>query len=102
MWNRTVVICSNASTTLGPAILQEGLPWFNRFESMESVLSALMDQEELPEVYGAGTSRKRMIGYIARRLGRPDIADPLITEAESELREITERVYSFGRRRKPK
>ena len=86
------------------AILKEGLPWFNRFESLESVLSALMDQEELPEVYATRTSpaRKRMIGYIARKLGRTDIADPLIAESESELKEITERVNSIGRRRKPK
>jgi hypothetical protein len=86
------------------AILQEGLPWFSRFESLESVLSALMDQEELPEVYATRTSpaRKRMIGYVARRLGRTEIADPLIAEAESELKEIAERVYSIGPRRKPK
>lgn len=86
------------------AILQEGLPWFRHFESLETVLSALMDQEELPEVHATRTSpaRKRMIGYVARRLGRTDIAEALIAEAASELKEITERVYSIGRRRKPK
>lgn len=93
--------CLDDSRTV---ILQVGLPWFSRFESLESVLSALMDQEELPEVYATRNSpaRKHMIGYVARRLDRTDIADLLIAEAESELKEITERVYSIGRRRKPK
>jgi hypothetical protein len=63
-----------------------------------------MEQDELPEVYATRTSpaRKRMIGYIARRLGRTELADPLIAEAESEFREIAEQVYSIRRKRKPK
>jgi len=82
------------------AILQDGLSWFSRFESLESVLSTLMDQEDLPEVLATRTSpaRKHMIGYVARRLGRTEIAEPLIAEAESELKAISGRVYSFGRR----
>lgn len=85
-------------------IVREGLPWFDRFKSLESVLSLLVEQEELPEVFATRISpaRKRMIGYVARRLGRTDIADPLIAEAESELKEIRERMYSIGRGRKPK
>ena len=86
------------------AIVREGLPWFNRFESMESVLSLLMDQEKLPEVHATRTSpaRKRMIGYVARGVGRDDLADALIVEAESEIKKIAERVYPIGSRRKPK
>jgi hypothetical protein len=85
------------------AIEREGLPWFGRFKSLESVLALLMEQE-MPEVYATRTSpaRKRMIGYIARSLGRTDLADPLIAEAESKLKEITERVYSLVRSRKRK
>jgi hypothetical protein len=86
------------------AIVRDGLPWFRRFESLEYVLSLLMDQEDLPEVYATRTSpaRKRMIGYVGRRLGRADLADPLIADAESEFKAIGEQVYSIGRRRKPK
>lgn len=86
------------------AIEREGLPWFDRFQSLESVLALLMEQEELPEVYATRTSpaRKRMIGYIARRLGRTDLADSLIAEAEFELKEFAERVFSVRRGRKPK
>ncbi|HLJ48867.1 MAG TPA: DUF4304 domain-containing protein [Bryobacteraceae bacterium] len=86
------------------AIVQEGLPWFARFESLEYVLSLLMDHEELPEVYATRNSpaRKRMIGYVARRLGRTDLAEPLIAEAESDFKAIREQGYSIGRRRKPK
>jgi hypothetical protein len=78
------------------ALEREGLPWCDRFKSLESVLALLMEQEQLPEVYATRTSpiRKRMIGYIAQRLGRADLASPLITEAESELKTIRERVLS--------
>jgi Domain of unknown function (DUF4304) len=86
------------------AIERDGLPWFDRFKSLESVLTILMEQEQLPEVFATRTSpaRKRMIGYIAKRVGRTDLAGPLIAEAESELRAITEGVYSLGRGRNPK
>lgn len=86
------------------AILREGLPWFSRFESLDYVLSLLMDHENLPEVTATRTSpaRKRMIGYVARRLGQTNISEPLIAEAESEFRAIMERFDSIGRRRKPK
>ncbi len=86
------------------AIVREGLPWFDRFQSLESVLALLMDQEQLPEVYATRTSpaRKRMIGYIARRIGRIDIAQPLIAEAESEMSAFREQLRSGGRRRKGK
>lgn len=86
------------------AIEREGFPWFDRFQSLESVLALLMQQEQLPDVYAAPTSpaRKRMIGYIARRLGRTGLADPLIAEAESELKAIGELTSSLGRRRNRK
>ena len=42
---------------------------------------------------GTSPARKRMIGYIAKRVGRTDLAGPLIAEAESELRAITEGVH---------
>ncbi len=68
------------------AIVREGLPWFERFKSLEYVLALLMDQEELPEVHSGRNSpaRKSLIGYVARSLGRADIAEPMIAEAESE------------------
>jgi hypothetical protein len=86
------------------AIVREGLPWFDRFKSLESVLALLMEQEQLPEVYASRTSpaRKRMIGYIARRIGRIDMAEPLIAEAESGMKAFRERVTSLGRRRNRK
>lgn len=86
------------------AIVLEGLPWFGRFESMEYVLSQLMEQEDLPEVYAtrASPARRRMIGYIARSLGRTDLAERLIAEAEAEFKEIEAWVYSDGRKRRPK
>ncbi len=86
------------------SIAREGLPWFDRFKSLESVLVLLMEQEQLPEVYATRSSpaRKRMIGYIARRLGRTDLAEPLISEAESETNALREQVLSVrhGRNRK--
>lgn len=86
------------------AILQEGLPWFDRFQSLEFVLALLMDQDNLPEVFCTRTStiRKRMIGYIARRIGRADIAEPLIEEAESELKAIMDLTLSTRRGRSKK
>lgn len=83
------------------AIEREGLPWFERFKSLEFVLTLLMEQDRFPEIYDTRTSpgRKRMIGYIARSLGKVELAEPLIAEAESQLREIKERVQSYGRRR---
>ena len=86
------------------AIVKEGLPWLDRFESLESVLRLLMEQEQLPEVYATRTSpaRKRMIGYIARRIGRIDIAEPLIAEAESEMKRLRDHVLSIGRGRNRK
>jgi hypothetical protein len=86
------------------AIEREGLPWFDRFKSLESVLALLMEQEQLPEVFATRTSpaRKRMIGYIARRIGRPDIAEPMIAEAELEMKTFREQVLSYGRRRNRK
>jgi hypothetical protein len=68
------------------------------------VLALLMEQEQLPEVYASRTSpaRKRMIGYIARRIGRIDMAEPLIAEAESGMKAFRERVTSLGRRRNRK
>ncbi len=93
--------CLNDSRT---AMVREGLPWFNRFESLEYVLSLLMEQEELPEVHATrnSTARKHMIGYVARRLGYDGLADRLIAEAESEDRKILEIVKGVERRRKPK
>ena len=85
------------------AIVREGLPWFSRFESLEDVLTRLTEAEELREVHTTRTSpaRRRMIGYLARRLGLAG-ADQMIAEAESELKEMMDQVYSLGRKRKMK
>ena len=93
---RSLLECLDDSRT---AIVQEGLPWFDRFKSLEFVLAMLMEQEEVPEVRATRTSpaRKRMIGYIARAIGRSDIAEPLIAEAESAMKALVEQ--SVGRRR---
>jgi hypothetical protein len=86
------------------AIVREGLPWFDRFKPLAAVLKLLVEQEQLPEVYAARASpaRKRMIGYIARKIGRADIAEPLIAEAELEMNAIRERFLSPGRGRNRK
>lgn len=61
-----------------------------------------MYREELPETYAALTSpeRRRLIGYVAGELGHSDLAERFIAEAESELRQITEKVCSVRRGRK--
>ncbi len=86
------------------AIVREGLPWFDRFQSLEFVLGLLMEEERLPEVSAARTSpaRKRMIGYVARGLGRAEFGERLIAEAESEMKAFMARVHSVGRGRNRK
>ncbi len=83
------------------ALDRDGLPWFDRFDSMELVLSLLVDQEQLPEVLAARNSpaRNRMIGYIAQSIGRTDLAGELISKAESEIQAIHARVHWIGRNR---
>jgi hypothetical protein len=85
-------------------IEQDGLPWFERFKSMEDVLRLLMDKDELPEVYAKRSSpaRKYMIGHVANGLGKVEIAGPMIAEAEKELEAIRVRVLSVGGSRKPR
>jgi hypothetical protein len=100
MWNRTAAISQPCLDDTRTAIVREGLPWFHRFESLEYVLSLLMDDEELPEVCGSSSTRKHMIGFVARALGRSDVAEAFVVEAESELKVIRELVCSAGRARK--
>lgn len=78
----------------------EGLPWFRKFESLEGVLRLLLEEDNLPDVHAAQGSpaRKYLIGHIARSLGRTDIADPMIAEAESELETIRSQILSLGKR----
>lgn len=93
--------CSNLLECLDDArnaIVQDGLAWFSHFESLEYVLSALTDQADLPEVPASRESpaRKRMIGYIARALGRTELADAMIAESDAALRDIEERLSFSG------
>jgi hypothetical protein len=84
------------------SITREGLPWFARFESLESVLKLLMEQDQLLDVSGVGTrtspARKRTAGYIANAIGRSDIGERLVEEAETEMRAFGEQLRS---RREP-
>jgi hypothetical protein len=94
---------SNLLETLADArtLLQnEGLPWFDRFKSLEEVLRLLMEQEQLPEVLATRRSpaRKNMIGHIARSLGKIEISEPMIAEAESEFEAIRVQYLSAGRK----
>ena len=86
------------------AIEQEGLPWFDRFRSLEYVLKLLMEEEQLPEVYATRTSpaRRYMIGHLARRLGLTDLGEPLIAEAEKEREAIRTELFlaRTGRKRR--
>ena len=96
---------SNLLETLADArtrIEKEGLPWFDRFESMEGVLHLLREQDQLPDVHATRTSpaRKYMVGHIARSLGKAE-AEAIIAEAEGDLEAIRARVYSARRARKP-
>ena len=83
-------------------IQQEGLPWFDEFQSLEEVLRLLLKEEDLPWVHARSHSpaRKYMIGHLARSLGRTDIATPMIEEADRELEAIRVNILSVGRRRK--
>ena len=85
----------------GSNVLQ-GLPWFDHFHCMESFQELLMGEEQLPErpVPRTSPGRRRMIGYIARGLGWTEFAEPLIAEAESDLRAIRERFDSMVRGRR--
>jgi len=69
---------------------------------MESFQELLMGEEQLPErpVPRTSPGRRRMIGYIARGLGWTEFAEPLIAEAESDLRAIRERFDSMVRGRR--
>jgi hypothetical protein len=95
---------SNLLETIADAsvvLRRDGLPWFDRFRSLDEVLR-LLQQEDLPEVYARRHSpmRKYMIGYIALELGRTEVAEPMISEATRELEAIKSQVYSVGKRRK--
>jgi hypothetical protein len=96
---------SNLLETLADArtrIEKEGLPWFDRFKSLEEVLHLLMEHDQLPEVHASRSSpaRKYMTGHIAKSLRKPE-ASQIIAEAEAELEAIRVRVYSAGRGGKP-
>ena len=79
-------------------IENDGLLWFDQFQSMEDVLRLLMEQDDLPEVQATKTSpaRKFIVGHIAKSLGKP-VGPTLVAEAESELMAIRVRVNSFTR-----
>jgi len=63
-------------------LTQDGLPWFDKFVSLEEVLRLLISEDSRPPI------RKHMIGHIARALGRNELADAMIAEAERELEAI--------------
>jgi hypothetical protein len=91
-----------ACMTDARVVLQgEGLPWFEKFQSLEDVLHLLMGEGQLPDVYAAPHSpaRKYMIGHIAHSLGHTEIAEPMIAEANCELEAIKSQMMSFGRKR---
>jgi hypothetical protein len=71
------------------------------FRSLDEVLRVLMEDRPA-EVFGTRKSpaRKHMIGHIARALGRKDLAEPMIAEADHELDAIRTRLNPIGRRRK--
>jgi hypothetical protein len=77
---------------------REGLHCFDEFASLEEVLHLLLN-EELPEIHAAPHSpaRKYIIGHIARRLGRVEVSEPMIAEANRELGAIRSQFSKAGR-----
>lgn len=69
---------------------QEGSPWFARFASLSDVFHLLLEEGDLPELYAAHGSPKwkYIVGHIARTLGRNEVAEPMIAEAEAKLEAI--------------
>jgi len=61
-----------------------------------------MGEQQLPEVHAAPHSpaRKYMIGHIARSLGRSEMADSAISQANRELEAINSGIMSLGRKRR--
>jgi hypothetical protein len=68
------------------AILEHGLPWFNRFTDLSEVLRTLQEDSESNEgTHGLGTkvspNRHFMTGYVAKSLGKTQLAFEHIQKA---------------------
>jgi hypothetical protein len=84
---------SNVLETLADArtaLEEDGLTWFSRFASLLAVFHLLLKNGDLPELYAAHGSPewKYTVGHIARTLGRSEVAEPMIAQAEGELEAI--------------
>ena len=87
-------------------ILENGLPWFSRFNDLNEVLRTLQEDSETNEgTSGFGTkaspSRHFMTGYVAKSLGKPQLAFEHIQQAllsgcfkeyDSEMRTLLEQI----------
>jgi len=78
-------------------LVADGLPWFARLDSLHDVFDMLIEDvpSELAIGPGIGSPNwKYFTGHIARQLGKREMADGLIAEAEAAYKEIHSKYLS--------